>query len=135
MPSQTFAGQYTSLEAISDFIAQGSHKAGFNSKDTYAIQLAVDEACSNIIEHGYGEQENGKICCSYKILKDGLEITIQDWGKAFNPEVIPEPNFDVELDNLKPRGAGLYFIKKLMDKVEFNFDSDAGNLLTMIKKK
>ena len=135
MPSKTFAGQYTSLEAIADFIVQASQEAGFDSKNIYAVQLAVDEACSNIIEHGYSEQEHGEICCSYEVLDSGLKITLQDWGASFNPDEVPEPNFEVELGDLKPRGAGLYFIKKLMDEVEFNFDSGDGNLLIMIKRK
>lgn len=135
MPSKTFAGQYSSLEAISDFIVQAAKEAGFDSKGVYAIKLAVDEACSNIIEHGYGEDQRGKICCGYKVLEDGLKITIQDWSKPFNPEAIPDPDFEVELCDLKPRGAGLYLMKNLMDEVKFDFDSGDGNILIMIKRK
>jgi serine/threonine-protein kinase RsbW len=135
MPSKMFAGQYTSLEAISEFIAQAAEEAEFDSKDIYAIKLAVDEACSNIIEHSYGEKAGGQIYCSYKKLKDGLKITIQDWGKPFKPDEIPDPNFDVELQNLQPRGAGLYFMKNLMDEIKFDFNSGDGNLLIMIKRK
>jgi serine/threonine-protein kinase RsbW len=135
MPSKMFAGQYTSLEAISEFIAQAAEDAAFDSKGIYAIKLAVDEACSNIIEHSYEEKAGGQICCSYKKLKDGLQITIQDWGKPFNPDEIPDPNFDVELQDLEPRGAGLYFMKNLMDEVRFDFDSGDGNLLIMTKKR
>ena len=135
MPSKTFAGQFTSLEAISDFIAQAAQDAGFDSKGIYAIKLAVDEACSNIIEHGYGKDEGGKICCGYEVLKNGLKITIQDWSEPFTPDDVPDPNFDVNLCDLKPRGAGLYFMKNLMDEVKFDFDSDDGNLLVMIKRK
>ena len=134
MPSQTFAGQYTSLAEIADFFAQAAHEAGFGSKDIYAVKLAVDEACSNIIEHGYSGEADAEICCSYEVLDRGLKITIQDWGKPFTPEEIPEPNFDVELCDLKPRGAGLYFMKKLMDKVEFDFESGDGNILVMVKQ-
>jgi serine/threonine-protein kinase RsbW len=135
MPSKTFAGQFTSLEEIADFIAQAAQEAGFNDKDIYAIKLAVDEACSNIIEHGYGGEEGGDICCRYNVLKDGLKITIQDWGTSFNPKEVPEPNFNVDLYELEPRGAGLYFMNKLMDEVHFEFDTGDGNLLTMIKRK
>jgi serine/threonine-protein kinase RsbW len=135
MPSKNFSGQYASLETIAEYIAQASQEAGFDSKDTYAIQLAVDEACSNIIEHGYGEKKGGKICCGYQVLEDGLKITLQDWGEPFNPDEIPTPNFDVDLCDLKSRGAGLYFMKKLMDEVHFDFSSGDGNILTMIKRK
>jgi serine/threonine-protein kinase RsbW len=135
MPSKTFPGQFTSLAAIAEFIAQSAQEAGFDSKETYAVKLAVDEACSNIIEHGYGEKEGTEICCSYEILEDGLKITIQDWGKPFAPDEVPDPNFDVNLDDLDPRGAGLYFMKNLMDEVKFDFKSGDGNILTMIKRK
>ncbi|MFN2150145.1 MAG: ATP-binding protein [Anaerolineales bacterium] len=135
MPSKKFAGRYASLEKIADFIAQAAQEAGFDNKGIYAIKLAVDEACSNIIEHGYGGEESGEICCDYEVLQDGLKISIKDWGKPFNPDEIPEPNFDVDLYDLKPRGAGLYFMKKLMDEVHFKFDTGKGNLLTMIKHK
>jgi serine/threonine-protein kinase RsbW len=135
MPSKTFPGQYTSLEAISDFIAQAAQEAGFDSKGIYAIKLAVDEACSNIIEHSYGEKNEGNICCDYKIIHNGLEITIQDWGKPFNPDEVPDPNFNVVLEDLEPRGAGLYFMKNLMDEVMFDFESGDGNILVMIKRK
>jgi len=135
MPSKRFSGQFTSLAAIADYYAHAAQEAGFNSKDTYAVKLAVDEACSNIIEHSYGEEKDTEICCSYEILKDGLKITIQDWGKPFTPDEIPEPNFDVDLCDLEPRGAGLYFMKKLMDKVKFDFESGDGNILVMIKRK
>ena len=135
MPSKTFAGQYTSLAAIADFIARAAQEAGLNSKETYAVKLAVDEACSNIIEHSYQEEKGAKIRCSYIILNDGLKITIQDWGKPFSPDEIPDPNFEVDLNDLEPRGAGLYFMKNLMDEVKFDFESGDGNILTMIKHK
>ena len=135
MPSKTFAGQFTSLAAIADFIAQAAQEAGFNSKDTYAVKLAVDEACSNIIEHGYHEHEGSKIRCSYAILNDGLKITIQDWGEPFVPGEIPVPDFNVPLFDLEPRGAGLYFMKNLMDEVTWDFESGDGNILTMVKHK
>ena len=135
MPSKKFPGQYSSLAAIADFIARSTQEAGFNSKETYAVKLAVDEACSNIIEHGYGEEEGTEICCSYEVLSDGLKITIQDWGKPFAPDEIPDPDFKVNLDNLKSRGAGLYFMRNLMDEVRFDFDSGDGNILIMIKRK
>jgi len=135
MPSKTFAGQYNSLSEIADFFAQSAQEAGFNSKEIYAVKLAVDEACSNIIEHGYSEEVGAEICCSYEVLSDGLKIIIQDWGKPFAPDEIPDPNFDVDLDELEPRGAGLYFMKNLMDDVKFDFESDDGNILVMIKRK
>ena len=135
MPSKTFAGQYTSLAAIADFIAEAAQEVGLNSKDTYAVKLAVDEACSNIIEHSYQEQEGSKIRCSYAVLEDGLKIIIQDWGKPFVPDEVPDPDFNVALHELEPRGAGIYFMRNLMDEIQWDFESGDGNILTMVKHK
>jgi serine/threonine-protein kinase RsbW len=134
MPTKTFPGRYTSLAGISEFVTQAAQEAGFDSKGVYAVKLAVDEACTNIIEHAYGGEGVGKIECSYDIGLDSLTIELRDWGKAFSPEHVPEPNFNVPLDKLKMGGAGLFFIQKLMDEVRFKFNEKKGNKLVMVKK-
>lgn len=60
---------------------------------------------------------------------------IRDEGERFYPEEVPEPDYDVPLEKLKPRGAGLYLIREMMDEVDFKFDQDEGNTLTMKKRK
>jgi anti-sigma regulatory factor (Ser/Thr protein kinase) len=135
MPTKVFPGRYTSLVEISDFVAKSAQEAGLDSKAVYAVRLAVDEACTNIIEHGYGGESSGKIECSCDIDPHGLTIKLRDWGIAFDPDAVPEPNFDVPLEKLKARGAGLYLMRKLMDEVQFTFQEKKGNLLVMVKNK
>jgi serine/threonine-protein kinase RsbW len=65
---------------------------------------------------------------------EALEITIKDWGNVFDPMKVPEPNFEQPLEKIKPRGAGVMLIKKIMDEVKYNF-SPQGNVLVMIKIK
>ena len=135
MPTKTFAGQYASLAKISEFVAKSAEDVGFDSKGIYAVKLAVDEACTNIIEHGYGGEGLGEIKCTCDVSGNQLKITLQDWGRSFNPDDVPDPNFAVPLEELKPRGAGLFFMKKLMDEVHFKFHEEHGNVLVMVKKK
>jgi len=135
MPTKTFPGRYTSLAGISEFVAKAAQDAGLDSKGVYAVKLAVDEACTNIIEHGYGGESNGEIECSCDIDRSALTIKLRDWGVAFEPDAIPEPNFDLPLEELQVRGAGLYLMRKLMDDIQFSFQEDQGNLLVMVKKK
>lgn len=133
MPTKMFPGRYTSLAKISEFVGLAAQAAGFDSKSVYAVKLAVDEACTNIIEHGYGGEGIGKIECSYHYDSKGLTIELRDWGKKFNPGEVPEPDYDVPLEELQPRGAGLYLMRQLMDDVQFSFNDEDGNLLTLIK--
>ena len=133
MTTVVFPGRYESLSDIRDFVVEIAKKAGFQDFDLYAVELAVDEACSNIIEHAYGEENKGDIELTCNLTDRSLEIILRDQGDAFNPALVPEPNFGLEIDELKPGGAGLFLMRKMMDEVSFNFSKNAGNVLTMIK--
>ena len=135
MPTKTFPGHYESLAKIGEFVSQVAKDAGFDKSNLYSIQLAVDEACTNVIEHGYGGEGKGDIRCTCDIKNDAIKITLRDWGAAFNPDVIPDPNFDVPLEQLQSRGAGLFLMKKLMDEVHFDFETGDGNVLVLVKRK
>jgi serine/threonine-protein kinase RsbW len=133
MNTVVFPGRYESLSEIRDFVVEIAKEAGFQDFDLYAVELAVDEACSNIIEHAYGGENKGNIELTCNLTERGLEIVLRDHGKTFNPAIIPEPNFGLDIDELKPGGAGLFLMRKMMDEVTFDFSNDSGNVLTMIK--
>jgi serine/threonine-protein kinase RsbW len=135
MATVKFPGRFESLAGIRKFVFQAASEAGFNEKEIYAVELAVDEACSNIIEHAYGGEDKGEIECTCNDTDHGLEIIIRDDGRPFDPKLIPSPNFSVELNELKPRGAGLFLIRNLMDDVDFVFSENTGNELRMVKRK
>ena len=135
MTSKTFIGKFSNLENICEFVTKEAEIAGLNEDAIYAVQLAVDEACSNIIEHAYQDEADGKIVCDCNIVDDGLEIILKDRGKPFDPESVPEPKIGVPLKELKLRGAGLYLIRNVMDDVFFEFNDRDGSILRMKKKK
>ena len=99
----------------------------------YAVQLAVDEACSNIIEHAYGGEGRGDIICVCDSHDQGLTVTLQDKGRPFNPREIPEPDLHCRLEDRQEGGLGLYIIYQLMDEVKFDFISQSGNVLKLVK--
>jgi len=135
MLTRTYSGQFENLASISEFVAQAAEDAGFDRAGIYAVKLAVDEACTNIIEHAYGGEGSGEIQCTCNIARDELSITLRDWGEAFVPDSVPEPDFDVPLEELRFRGAGLFFMRKVMDEVHFDFQTGDGNVLVMVKRK
>jgi serine/threonine-protein kinase RsbW len=135
MSTAKFPGRYKSLAKISDFVMKAARKAELDDSAIYAVQLAVDEACSNIIEHAYGGEGSGEIQCTCTASRNGLTVILRDQGHPFNPDNVPEPRFDVSITDLKPGGAGLFLMRKLMDEVYFDFSPESGNTLTMIKHK
>jgi serine/threonine-protein kinase RsbW len=95
--------------------------------------MAVDEACANIIGHAYGEEGLGDIEVSYRIDGNGLTLSLRDFGRPFDPTGVPQPDLDSPLEARSAGGLGLYLMRKLMDRVEFESSPDAGNVLTLVK--
>ncbi len=134
MPTRTFPGQYASLADIAAFVRQSAVQAGIEGFDLYAVETAVDEACSNIIEHGYKGEGVGEIVCSLTVTKEGLTIILTDFGQPFNPRKIKKPRTDAPLGERESHGLGLYFMHQLMDEVRFGSSPEGGNTVTMIKR-
>jgi len=131
----TFPGRFDSLAAIGEFVACAAEDAGLDARAIYAVQVAVDEACTNIIEYAYGGEGRGEIECTCRINKEGLTVILRDDGCSFDPDCVSEPDLDACLVDREVGGLGLYFMRQLMDEVSFEFEEDAGNVLTMVKRK
>lgn len=135
MTTKTFPANFKSLADISDFIVKTSDKAGFSPNEVYAIQTAVDEAVSNIIDHAYGGEDLGDIEIQVTNIKNGIQIILRDEGDPFDPDIVPNPDISSPLEVRKERGLGIFFMRKLMDQVIFEFSNKKGNTLTLIKFK
>jgi len=100
-----------------------------------AVQMAVDEACSNIIEHAYEGKETGAIGCTCEITPDSLVVILNDHGRCFDPTHASEPDLSPKLGDRAQGGLGIYFIRKLMDRVEYKYSPDCGNTLKLVKRR
>lgn len=133
--TKTFAGNYQNLAAIGEFVVKIATDQGFSSKEVYAIQTAVDEACANIIDHAYKGENLGEIKITITSFPDRIEIFIEDTGESFAPEEVPAPDITSPLEIRKERGLGVFFIRKLMDEATFDCSSEDCNTLTLVKFK
>jgi anti-sigma regulatory factor (Ser/Thr protein kinase) len=109
--------------------------AGFDEQALYQIELAIDEACANVVQHAYEGVEPGdmEVCCCLE--GQDFVVRIRDWGKTFNPDRVPEPDVDAPLEERTLGGLGLFLMKRYMDRVQFTFDPEGGNTLVMVKKR
>ena len=62
----TIFGQYNHIKQVCDFISAGAEQAGLEDNVVFQIELACDEACTNIIEHAYGEEGRGEIIATWQ---------------------------------------------------------------------
>ena len=96
--------------------------------------MAVDEASTNVIKHAYLGRPDGKIEITCESNASDFTVTIRDWGKHFKPSQVARPKTTDPLHRRKIGGLGLFFMYKMMDRVEFSFSNDEGNVLVMTKK-
>lgn len=134
MTTVIFPGRYDSLAKIGDFIRRSAAEAGLDNLAVYTVETAVDEACSNIIEHAYGGENRGDIECTCNHSQDKLIIILRDKGQPFDPASIPEPDLTASLEEREDHGLGLYFMRKWMDEVHFETPAGGGNVVVMVKR-
>jgi len=108
---------------------------GMSEKVCGEVSLAMEEALTNVIRHGYGGECDKPIIIKLhpipanEKVAGGVEIEIRDYGKQVPPEEIEGR----DLDDFRPGGLGIHIIKSVMDKVEYSCPLESGMLLRMIK--
>lgn len=127
------------VPAATKYIAQVAKEVGFGEHALYQIELAIDEACANVVEHAYPGEEGGEMEIScYLESSSGLGrafvIRVRDWGTGFDPGAVENPNVEAPLEDRGLGGLGLFLVKQVMDQVKFRFDPQRGNELLMFKR-
>ena len=135
MPKMTFSASFEFLDEIREFVAAIAREGGFAEKEIYSLQLAADEAATNIIEHAYEGVTDAEFDVTCDMRGDTLTITMRDYGKPFNPSNVKLPNLKAVLSERKIGGLGVYLMRKLMDEVHYISNPKTGNLLTMTKRR
>jgi len=134
MRTAIFPAAFDQLEAIREFVGQAARDAGMDDTDMDAVELAVDEACSNIIEHAYQDLQGGDIECTCDLGQNILTIALHDHGRPFDPSSLSPPDLSSDLAHRKIGGLGVFLIHTLMDEVHFEPLGKSGNVLTMTKR-
>ena len=128
----TRAAEVESLSVFRQFISDCCSRHGVPSEMVFELKLAVDEACTNIIEHEYKGMDPGSIILSFRIEPDRILVSITDFGHVFEPADAPKPDVEAALENRPLGGMGLFLIYQTMDNIDYQASED-GNTLTFTK--
>ena len=129
----TRAAYLRSLSDFREFIKE--HCAGLpgmTDEILYDVQLAVDEACTNIISHGYADLDPGSIILDLEVAPDQLTVTLTDFGHSFEPSSAPIPDVDAPIEERELSGFGLFFIQESVDEMDYQVTED-GNKMILTK--
>jgi len=107
------------------------HK-GFTEETILDVQLAADEAVTNIISHGYRGRE-GIIEVRCRVSAEDLVLTIEDSAEPFDPLSVKEPEFGDDVESRQIGGLGIFLMRKKMDEVAYEFKN--GKNVLMLRKR
>ena len=105
---------------------------GITDEILYDVQLAADEACTNIISHGYADMDPGSIILDLEVAPNQLRVTLTDFGHSFEPSSAPIPDVDAPIEERELGGFGLFFIQESVDKMDYQVTED-GNKMILTK--
>ena len=134
MPSYRFPARFEFLDEIRTRVGDEARSAGFSDKAIYAVQLAADEAASNIIEHAYAGRPDATFEMACEAREDQLIVVFTDQGKSFDFARVIKPDIKADLSERKIGGLGVYLMHKLMDDVQYR-STGSDNVLTLTKRK
>jgi len=118
------------LKPLRSLVRELSRKQGCNEDNLDCMVMAINEACMNVIQHAYGDDEEGEIVIEF--LKDNNELIVRiyDFAEKVDSNTIRSRN----LDDVRPGGIGVHIINEVMDEVEYKEGPDGvGNLLELRK--
>jgi len=108
------------LEAVRRFIRKHTTTASFSQETVHALQLAVDEACANVIEHAYQGDESNTIDIDVVVKPDRVTVRIRDKGAPFVDTDRSRPDIFEYAANKRSGGFGVHLIRTLADAVEYS---------------
>jgi serine/threonine-protein kinase RsbW len=121
------------LAVIRSFIQTQAGSAGFSDESVDDLVLAVDEAATNIIIHGY-EEKPGLIEVTFCSTHDTARITLRDRAPSFDPLQVPPPDINLPLHERKAGGLGIHLMRQCVDEICYRLPEEGGNELLLVKK-
>jgi len=121
------------IPQLADFIETIASEANLDQGLAMSLNLALEEAVTNVIEYAYPEGSDGLVDIEAVIREGQLDFIISDSGKPFDPTAKPEVDITAGVEERPIGGLGIHLVRHIMDSVSY-MREDGKNYLTMIKK-
>lgn len=123
-------GQISLLAGFVDIIATEN---GLDQSLALKINLAIEEAVTNIIMYAYPQGTTGRVILEAVVEGDVLKIILSDYGKEFDPTTVPDADISASVENRHIGGLGIHLVRTIMDSVSYRRENGK-NILTMITR-
>jgi len=131
----TIRADLNEIPAVSAALEDAMRNHSFEEEEILDTQLAVEEAITNVIVHGYEERgEQGEIVITCRATKGMVEIQIEDTAIPFDPLSLPEPDITASVEDRKIGGLGIFLIRQVMDGIVYRHENNK-NILVLVKRR
>jgi serine/threonine-protein kinase RsbW len=124
--------ELSNLAQIRRFVESVSAISTVNQDALDDMVLAVDEAATNIIVHGY-QKQGGKIEIDLYFQGDALHVILYDDAPDFDPTCAPIPDINIPLSERPLGGMGIHLIRSYVDEIRHSITPEGGNMLLLVK--
>lgn len=122
------------LSMIRDFVKSIGTQSGMADMDVARLELAVDEACSNVMEHAYQADSTKEVSICATVDESAVQIVVIDTGKGFDPAAVEQAKLEDLISAKRSGGLGMRLIKSFMDEVHYEMLPGVKNELKMVKR-
>jgi anti-sigma regulatory factor (Ser/Thr protein kinase) len=131
----TISNDHAYLAQVRDLVSRGVSVGDFPGHYLNRLQIAVDEAVTNIIEHGYAGQARGSASIDITVDVDSerFRIEIIDHGMSFDPNQMNDIDIQSHVAAGKAGGLGVFLMRKIMDQVDYQYQHGSKNQLVLVK--
>ena len=133
-------GDGSYLSHIRQLVTDLARQVGFSEEEVAKIEMAVDEACSNVLEHAYApnkqwhwQHREPELRMAIRIQDGRLVIEINDHGQRFDFANYRPADLDDSLRQMRPGGYGVVIMRNFMDEVQYSSNNETGNTLRLVK--
>jgi len=129
----TIPNDLSYLTMAINFVLENAAIIGFKDNDIKDIQLAAEEAVSNVIEHAFLPEEDAQFTVICERIPLGLKIIIKDKGQPFDPTAVPKYEPDNPEEAISGGGLGFYLMHQFMDDISFHILGREGKEVHLTK--
>ena len=124
--------RYENIELVKAVLDEALEPLEVDEESSYWMGIALREALTNAIKHGNALDPEKKVEVALVVGEDGIDITVEDEGGGFDPAAVDDPLAPENL--LKTEGRGIFYMRKFMDKIEYDFGAGGGTKVRLHKK-
>jgi serine/threonine-protein kinase RsbW len=128
----TLESQLDSVSLAEEMCTRIAAAAGFDDDDCFKIGMSVREGVINAYNYGSQKQADKKIFLTFELTPEKLIVRVQDQGKGFKLEDVPDPLADENL--LKSSGRGIFLMRSFMDEFDVQKSDAGGGVIVMAKR-